>query len=34
MTTFVLVHGAWQGASTSDLVVSKRRAAEHRVQRK
>ncbi|MBM4461033.1 MAG: hypothetical protein FJ011_25260 [Chloroflexi bacterium] len=31
MTTFVLVHGAWQGASTWDLVVPRLRAAGHRV---
>ena len=29
MSTFVLVHGAWQGASTWDLVVPKLRAAGH-----
>ena len=31
MATFVLVHGAWQGASTWDLVVPKLWAAGHRV---
>jgi pimeloyl-ACP methyl ester carboxylesterase len=31
MSTFVLVHGAWQGASTWDLVVPNLRTAGHRV---
>jgi pimeloyl-ACP methyl ester carboxylesterase len=31
MATFVLVHGAWQGASTWDLVVPRLWAAGHRV---
>lgn len=31
MTPFVLVHGAWQGASTWDLVVPRLREAGHRV---
>jgi pimeloyl-ACP methyl ester carboxylesterase len=31
MSTFVLVHGAWQGASTWDLVVPKLQAAGHKV---
>src|SRR6516165_3544593 len=31
MSTFVLVHGAWQGASTWDLIVPKLQAAGHRV---
>lgn len=31
MSTFVLVHGAWQGASTWDFVVPKLRAAGHQV---
>ena len=31
MATFVLVHGAWQGASTWDLVVPTLRAAGHQV---
>jgi pimeloyl-ACP methyl ester carboxylesterase len=31
MSTFVLVHGAWQGASTWDLIVPKLRTAGHEV---
>ena len=31
MSTFVLVHGAWQGASTWDLVVPKLKSARHNV---
>jgi pimeloyl-ACP methyl ester carboxylesterase len=31
MSTFVLVHGAWQGASTWDLVVPKLERSGHRV---
>jgi len=31
MSTFVLVHGAWQGASSWDLVVPKLRMAGHQV---
>ncbi len=31
MATFVLVHGAWQDASTWDLIVSQLRNAGHRV---
>jgi len=31
MSTFVLVHGAWQGASTWDLVVPRLQAAGHKV---
>ena len=31
MSTFVLVHGAWQGASTWDLIVPKLQTAGHRV---
>jgi pimeloyl-ACP methyl ester carboxylesterase len=31
MSTFVLVHGAWQGASTWDLIVPKLQSAGHKV---
>src|ERR1700722_15405936 len=31
MSTFVLVHGAWQGASTWDLIVPKLQTAGHKV---
>jgi pimeloyl-ACP methyl ester carboxylesterase len=31
MSTFVLVHGAWQGASTWDLIVPKLQAEGHKV---
>jgi pimeloyl-ACP methyl ester carboxylesterase len=31
MSTFVLVHGAWQGASTWDLIVPKLQTAGHQV---
>jgi pimeloyl-ACP methyl ester carboxylesterase len=31
MSTFVLVHGAWQGASTWDLIVPKLQIAGHKV---
>lgn len=31
MATFVLVHGAWQGASTWDLIVPTLRNAGHQV---
>jgi pimeloyl-ACP methyl ester carboxylesterase len=31
MSTFVLVHGAWQGASTWDLVVPKLQTVGHKV---
>jgi pimeloyl-ACP methyl ester carboxylesterase len=31
MSTFVLVHGAWQGASTWDLIVPKLQRAGHKV---
>jgi len=30
MSTFVLVHGAWQGATTWDLIVPKLQAAGHK----
>lgn len=31
MSTFVLVHGAWQESSTWDLVVPKLRRAGHKI---
>jgi pimeloyl-ACP methyl ester carboxylesterase len=31
MSTFVLIHGAWQGASSWDLVVPKIQTAGHKV---
>jgi pimeloyl-ACP methyl ester carboxylesterase len=31
MSTFLLVHGAWQGASTWDLIVPKLQSAGHTV---